>query len=466
MHSNVLNKQRFGRLRQSALTLAVASLLAATAHAAAPFDQAPDAAFSGRVMVQGIVLPGGEAKFAGRSFTPGQEVILSYGGTVLNPDGKPYVANDKGEISGVIKLPANAAPARHPLVLEAAKPTAAAVVDLKISPDVPPSGQDRFEVEAKKLVPGLYQVAYSPKSDRLFVTSAIGRPPVKESQLVKVDPKTLEVEKAIKPAAQPGRDDGQVFAVYGVGVDDANGNVWVTNTRQNTVAVYRQSDLGLVKQFEPGAAAHARDVLVVPGSGKAYISTPGQNTVVVFDTTKLEPLTSVEIKSLVRGEEFSSMSLATDGSSKVYAVGSRPAEVAIIDVATDTVDKVLPVPGAFGASGVAVDPKTKRVFVASQGSDNVVVLDSQSGDVVATTLVGAGALNVAFDPAKRLAYVSNRGADTVTVLDENGKIVANLEGGSFPNHAGIGGKGSVFAVNKARGGDDAAGDHVRRITPR
>ncbi|MGE4339364.1 MAG: ATP-binding protein, partial [Pigmentiphaga sp.] len=154
MHSNVLNPQRFGRLRQSALALAVASLLAATAQAAAPFDQAPDAAFSGRVMVQGVVMPGGEAKFAGRSFTPGQEVTISYGGTVLNAGGKPYVANDKGEINGVIQLPANAAPARHPLVGEMAKPTAAAGVDLKVSPDVPLSGQERFTVEAKKLVPG------------------------------------------------------------------------------------------------------------------------------------------------------------------------------------------------------------------------------------------------------------------------------------------------------------------------
>ncbi|MGE4338331.1 MAG: YncE family protein, partial [Pigmentiphaga sp.] len=391
---------------------------------------------------------------------------ISYGGTVLNAGGKPYVANDKGEINGVIQLPANAAPARHPLVVEMAKPTAAAVVDLKVSPDVPLSGQDRFTVEAKKLVPGLYQVAYSPKADRLFVTSAIGRPPVKESQLVKVNPKTLEVEASVTPAAQPGRDDGQVFAVYGVGVDDANGNVWVTNTRQNTVAVYRQSDLGLVKQFESGAAAHARDVLVVPGAGKAYVSTPGHSTVVVFDTTKLEPLTTIDIKALKRGDEFSSMSLAADGDGKVYAVGSRPDEVAVIDIATDTVDKVLPVPGVFSASGVAVDPKTKRVFVAAQGSDNVVVLDAESGDVIATTPVGAGALNVSFDPIKRLAYVSNRGADTVTVLDENGKVVANLEGGSFPNQAAIDGKGSVFAVNKARGGDDAAGDHVRRITPR
>jgi len=466
MHSNVLNKHRFGRLRQSALALAVASLLTATAHAAAPFELAPDTAFSGRVMVQGVVLPGGEAKFSGRSFTPGQEVVISYGGVVLNPEGKPYVADDKGEISGIIQVPANAAPARHPLVVEVAKPTAAAVVDLKVSPDVSLSGQDRFTIEAKKVVPGLYQVAYSPKADRLFVTAASGRPPVKESQLVKVHPKTLAVEASVKPAAQPGRDDGQVFAVYGVGIDDAHGNVWVTNTRQNTVAVYRQSDLGLVKQFEPGAAAHARDVLVVPGANKAYVSTPGSNTVVVFDTAKLEPLKTIDIKALNRGDEFNSMSVASDDDGKVYVVSSRPDEVAVIDVATDSVEKVLPVRGVYSASGIAADPKTKRVFVAAQGSDNVAVLDTQSGDVIATTPVGAGALNVTFDPAKRLAYVSNRGADTVTVLDENGKIVGNLEGGSYPNHATADGKGSVFAVNKARGGEDAKGDHVRRITPR
>src|SRR3546814_12683168 len=94
----------------------------------------------------------------------------------------------------------------------------------------------------------------------LFVTSAVGRPPVKESALMKVNADTLKIEASVTPAADKTSDKGQIMAVYGVAVDDAAGTVWVTNTRANTVAVYKQSDLSLVKQFDHGVAPPAPSV--------------------------------------------------------------------------------------------------------------------------------------------------------------------------------------------------------------
>jgi len=90
-------------------------------------------------------------------------------------------------------------------------------------------------------------------------------------------------------------------------------------------------------------------------------------------------------------------------------------------------------------------------------------VNPESGEIEHDVYVGAGALNVAYDPAARLAYVSNRGADTITVVNDAGEIIANLDGGSFPNHLTVGPNGTVFAVNKARGADDANGDHIRRV---
>ncbi|TGV62191.1 ATP-binding protein, partial [Mesorhizobium sp. M2D.F.Ca.ET.160.01.1.1] len=111
------------------------------------------------------------------------------------------------------------------------------------------SGQAQFATQSSKLVPGLYQSAYSAASNAVFVTSAVGRPPVTQSQLLKLDPTSLKVTQAITPAQVPGNTHGAVYAVYGVGVDDTHGNVWVTNTRQNSIAVYRQKDLALIHQF-------------------------------------------------------------------------------------------------------------------------------------------------------------------------------------------------------------------------
>ncbi|WP_353173516.1 YncE family protein [Paracandidimonas soli] len=450
--------------RQAAGAVAMLSVSASLAFAAPVFDQSV-LNFQGQVFSQGA-LPGAEAEVRGRAFIPGQKVTLSRGGVVLN-DGQPFAVDEKGEFSGKIAVPADSVPGVHPVVVQASGPSAAVILDLKISPNVPLSGEDKYTLTSKRLVQGLYQVAYSSKNDRLFVTTAIGRPPVKESSLLKVNPATLEVEASAEMALAKSRDDGHRLAVYGIGLDDANGNVWTTNTRDGAVAVYKQSDLSLVKQFDSGLVDHARDVAVDASTGKAYASMPMENKVAVFDIAKLEHLKDVEIDSLKRGAKFGTYSLALDSKGgKLYTVSGSTNEAAVIDTKTDTVEKVFAIDGVRGAIGVAVDPASKRLFVAAQGSDNLAIVDLENGKTLHNVAVGAGALNVAFDTVTGHAYVTNRGAGTVTVVDVDGKIVANLPGGTFPNHATPDGKGAVYVVNKSRGKDDPQGDRITRIEVR
>src|SRR5690606_21377910 len=80
----------------------------------------------------------------------------------------------------------------------------------------------------------------------------------------------------------------------------------------DTAAVYKQSDLSLVKQFEPGTVPHARDVVVDEANGRAYASATGTPEIRVFDTKTLEPLEPITIQSQIRGEEFSTMALDLD----------------------------------------------------------------------------------------------------------------------------------------------------------
>ncbi|EXL01413.1 YncE family protein [Aquamicrobium defluvii] len=443
-----------------------------TALAQVAFD-APDANYQGRVRAGAAemgqpVYSGSEIKISGQDFKPGQSVTILRGTQALG-DGA-ITADQEGKFEATFKLPEDAAVGTHPLVLTTAAPYHAEIVELKVSPQVPLSGQDKFEVKDNKLVPGLYQSAYSARNDGVFVTSAVGRPPVKASALVKVNPETLEIVAQVTPAEAPAREDGKeagLYAVYGVAVDDANDTVWVTNTRQDTVAVYKQSDLSLVRQFEPGVVPHARDVVVDEKDGKAYATATGTAKVAVFDTKSLEQVGDIEIKSGKRGENFSVGSLKFDvESGKLFTVSLSTDEAAIIDAASGEVEKVFPIEGSRGAIGVAYDGRTRRIFVASQGSDNLLIVDAESGKTLHNVPVGAGALNVAFDPVANLAYVSNRGAGTVTVVDPDGNIVANLENAPFANHVAIDGKGDVFAINKAQGGDNPANDRISKITPR
>ncbi|MFC3628006.1 YncE family protein [Paracoccus angustae] len=411
------------------------------------------------------IYAGTTVTIAGEDLTPGQQITLMRGTTVLNADGPLTVAQD-GTFSFDVPVDRDAATGLQPIVVIGENPAAATVVDLKVSPQVPISGQDRFAILSQPLTRGLYQVAYSPKSDALFVTSAVGRPPVRQSALVKVDPETLETVAQVTPEPAPAREDGSeggVFAVYGVAVDDANGTVWVTNTRQDTVAVYRQDDLSLVRQFEPGAASHPRDVVIDEDRGRAYVSTSMGPEILVFDTRTLERLDPIMVPSNVRGEEFGTMALDLDAKTGTLVTASlNTPEAAVIDLNSGAV-KVFQIKGAQGTAGAAYDAQDGLLFVTAQKTDNLLILKADTGEVLHDVAVGAGPLNVTFDPVSRHAFVANRGSGTITVVDTQGKIVANLDAGSFPNQLRADGKGNVYAVNKSRGENDDAGDRVWRI---
>lgn len=439
---------------------------------------------------------GGKATIAGSRLTPGQQITLMRGVTVLNPSG-PIVVDAEGAFSFEIDVDAEAAVGQQPILVIAENPAAAQVVEMKISPQVALSGAEKFDVASAKVTRGLYQVAYSPKADALFVTAAVGRPPVRESALVKLDPKTLETLATATPPAAPAPQRGPggapaaagaapagppggapggaaqeedtrppLFAVYGVGVDDANGTVWVTNTRQNTIAVYNQADLSLVKQFDPGAVGHGRDVVVDEAAGRAYASTSFGDKIEVFDTKTLEQLEPIVVQSGKRGETFGTMSLDFDPvARKLFTVSMGTNEAAVIDLATGE-SRVFPLPGARGASGVAYDPQEDLLFVVSQQSDDLLILKASTGEVLHDVLVGAQPLNVAFEPKSRLAYVANRGAGTITAVNTAGEIVANLDAGNLPNQLRPDGLGNVWAVNKSRGAEDESGDRLWRIAPK
>lgn len=331
---------------------------------------------------------------------------------------------------------------------------------------VPSAAVPTWSVTARSadLPPGVYQSAYSARTQRLYATSAVGRPPVKESRLLAIDPVSLRVVASVVPALQAGRTDGQVQAVYGLTVDDARSQIWTTNTRSGSVAVYRQADLSLVKQFPDDATPHARDVLVDDAHHRAYVSSPASNLIHVFDSATLQPLPGITLTGA--GEAPKPMSLALDaGHQRLYAVSLNTAEIFAIDTATGRQVARYAVPGVQGASGIAVDSQTQRIYVAAQKSGDLTVLDARDGRVLQHLATGAGALNVAFDPVHRLAYVANRGAGTVTVVDEHGTIQAQVNTGSAPNHIALDPQGTAWVTVK-KSKDDPRGDRLVRIEAR
>ncbi|MFT3860223.1 Ig-like domain repeat protein [Micropruina sp.] len=334
-----------------------------------------------------------------------------------------------------------------------------------VTPDDTALNTDRFTVTSAALHNGLYQTAENPTTGKLFATAAVGRPPVTDSRLLKLDSTTLAVEIEATPAVADEATGG-LFAVYGVGLDNKLGQVWVTNTRQNTVAVYSQDDLSLLKQFPAGTTDHSRDVIVDETTHKAYVSSSSKTYVDVFDA---QTLTYLERISLGTDDEpFQTvMSLDLDqATGKLYTVSLGSPQAAVIDTRNGNAVRYYDLgDNVSSASGVAFDADRNRLYVASQSTNNLVVLDLGTGTVIADIPTGAGALNASYDPVNDLVFVANRTGGTFTVINPATlKKTANLPGGTNPNHVETGANGVTFGVNKAPLVDGAATNAVFRIT--
>ncbi|PRQ10830.1 hypothetical protein C1Y63_09320 [Corynebacterium sp. 13CS0277] len=337
--------------------------------------------------------------------------------------------------------------------------------DTVVTPDNSLINVQDFTVASEKLPAGLYQSAYSAKHKALYVTRSVGRPPLKEASLIKVDPETLKVTATGEIADAP--EGAGKYGPYGIVVNDKLDQVWVTNTRQNTVAVYNAADLKLIKQFPIGDAHHARDIIVDTKDQKVYVSTPrGGDVIAVFDAQKLEKIKDIKI-----GEQGvpGPMSLAFDQATGDLITVSldKPVLGVVHTRANDTVETIELDPSVGTASGVAYDPTTRRALVAAQASNNAIIVDVEKKKQVKAINTGAQALSAAFDPVKRVFYVANRSGGTLTVIDADKlTVIGNLDVSALPNHVSVDDKGNAFVVNKGGDGQDKDNNLLFKISPK
>ena len=191
-----------------------------------------------------------------------------------------------------------------------------------------PVAQAHRTVDASKSVaniiqglPGQYQVGYSAKTHKLFVPTVGARGDL-ASSLARLDADTLKTE-AFAQLPVKKNDKGQYgyTSAYGVTVDDVDGTVWVTNTIDNSIAVYDQATLKLVwtneglKKGDPNWIEHPRSVLVDHESGKAFVT--GRYFVSAIDL-KTKQVEKIQLEGAPDGgTRYIGMNMAIDGN-KLY----------------------------------------------------------------------------------------------------------------------------------------------------
>ncbi|WP_303990712.1 DUF5074 domain-containing protein [Rothia mucilaginosa] len=311
-------------------------------------------------------------------------------------------------------------------------------------------------------LPGQFQVGYSKKTHKLFVPTVGARGGL-ASSLARVDADTLQTE-AFAELPVKKNDKGQYgyTSAYGVTVDDVDGTVWVTNTTDNSVAVYDQQTLKLiwsnegVKKDDPNWIEHPRSVLVDHESGKAFVT--GRFFVSAIDL-KTKQVEKIQLEGAPDGgTRYISMNLFLDGG-KLYVPERTGGKLFVVDTKTFKVEKTIQTQGEDSTvevrpSDVAVDHSLNEIYVSSQGvkgvNSGISVYDLTTGEFKKFVKFGTQALALEHDEDRDLVYVTDFGTGKVAVFDGRAdEVIGEVEmNGAAANDVTLLKDGSVLVLDK------------------
>ena len=197
--------------------------------------------------------------------------------------------------------------------------------------------------------------------------------------------------------------------VHGIAIASALGKGFISNGRGNNVTIF---DLKTMKETgKVPTGENPDDITFDAGSNRVYVFNGRSKSATVIDAKAGTVAATIPLPGK---PEFA----IADGKGHIYNNIEDTSEIVEIDAARATVTRKWSLAPCTEPSGMAYDPKNRKLF--SVCSNRVMaVSDPDSGKVVASPAIGAGSDGVAFDPDAGLAFSSN-GDGTLTAVGQNG----------------------------------------------
>ena len=320
---------------------------------------------------------------------------------------------------------------------------------------------DKAMAKITQGLPGQFQVAYSKKTNKIWVAGTADRDK-HVSTIARIDANSLKIEAVAELPIVKNDKGYQYDAAYGITVDDVDGTVWVTNTTDNSVSVYDQATMQQVwttagiAETDPNWIEHPRSVLVDHESGKAFVT--GRFFVSAIDL-KTKQVEKIQLEGAPDGgTRYISMNLFLDGG-KLYVPERTGGKLFVVDTKTFKVEKTIQTQGEDSTvevrpSDVAVDHSLNEIYVSSQGvkgvNSGISVYDLTTGEFKKFVKFGTQALALEHDEDRDLVYVTDFGTGKVAVFDGRAdEVIGEVEmNGAAANDVTLLKDGSVLVVDK------------------
>jgi hypothetical protein len=198
--------------------------------------------------------------------------------------------------------------------------------------------------------------------------------------------------------------------VHGAGIATKAGHGFTTNGGDMTVTMFDLKTLAEIKRITVGPGL---DGIMYDEPDDKIILTNHSNPGTL---TALDPKTG-DIVATVELEDNAPEGAAADGKGHIYVNNERKNTMQMIDVKTWKATASWPLAPCEGPTGIAYDKASNRIFSGCNGTS--VVVDPNSGKVVATIKNGTRVDALGWDASKKLIYIPNGAEGTVTVAHQD-----------------------------------------------
>ena len=205
-----------------------------------------------------------------------------------------------------------------------------------------------------------------------------------------------------------GQVEGIVGGVHGTGISAATGQGFTDDGRNGLAVAFDLKTLKIIKQIPVDKDADG--IAADEATGHIFIIEGDPGAISVID-----PKTDAVVATIKAGEK---MEYATsDDRGTLYVAGEEKRDLIKIDARTNTVVARWATPDCASPHGLALDRANRRLFMGCI-NQQMMVVDADTGRVVAKLPIGKGSDAIAFDPGRKRVFSSNGVDGAVSVFQE------------------------------------------------
>ncbi|MFZ1134971.1 MAG: YncE family protein [Candidatus Korobacteraceae bacterium] len=234
-------------------------------------------------------------------------------------------------------------------------------------------------------------LTFDPAGNRIFITRG--------NHVMVVDAKTLK----------PSGDITDLNGTHGVALAQELGRGFISSGGDNMMVIF---DLKTLKVIDKVKVGERPDAILYDGSAKRVYTFNAKTQ----DSTVVDATTGKVIGSVPLGGKPETG--VADGKGNVYVNIEDRSEIVRIDTKNLTVAEHYPMAGCEDPSALAFDVAHRRLF-AGCASKIVAVVDPDSGKLVTTVDIGGGVDAGAFNPKTQQIFMSCGADGVVTVIHED-----------------------------------------------